>query len=76
MIGDAREMVSGLRVYQEGPRRQQKTPRGGLASRLRFYRGKVHVNQYYFYISTETSVSPSSSSPPTPLSHGRRPAVR
>ena len=50
MIGVAQEMVSGFRVYQEGPRRRQKTPRGGLAPRFRFYRGKVHVNQYYFYI--------------------------
>jgi hypothetical protein len=50
MIGVAQEMTSGFRVYQEGPRRRQKTPRGGLAPRFRFYRGKVHVNQYYFYI--------------------------
>ena len=50
MIGVAQEMVSGFRMFQEGPRRQQKTPRGGLAPRFRSYRGKVHVNQYYFYI--------------------------
>jgi hypothetical protein len=50
MIGVAQEMVSGFRMYQEGPRRRHRTPRGGLAPRFRIYRGKVHVNQYYFYI--------------------------
>jgi len=50
MIGVAQEMVGGFRIYQEGPRRRHRTPRGGRAPRFRFYRGKVHVNQYYFYI--------------------------
>ena len=47
MIGVAQKMAGGWRMYQEGPRRRQRTPRGGRAPRFRFYRGKVHV---YFYI--------------------------
>jgi hypothetical protein len=47
MIGVAQEMVSGFRIYQKDrgqPRRRGQPPR------FAFYRGKVHVNQYYFYI--------------------------
>jgi hypothetical protein len=50
LIGVAQEMVSGFRVYQKGPRRRHRTPPGGRAPCFSFYRGSVHVNQYYFYI--------------------------
>jgi len=49
MIGVAREMVPGFRVVQKGPRKQPRKPRSG-APRFSFYRGQVHVNQYYFYV--------------------------
>jgi hypothetical protein len=49
MIGVAQEMVSGFRVYQKGPRKNPKRPRSGPPC-FSFYRGNVHVNQYYFYI--------------------------
>src|SRR5262245_10274100 len=49
-IGVAQEKVGGLRAVQKGPRRRRRTPPGGLAPRFQFYRGTVHVNQYYFYI--------------------------
>jgi hypothetical protein len=50
LIGVAQEMVSGFRVYQKGPRRRHRTPPGGRPPCFAFYRGLVHVNQYYFYI--------------------------
>lgn len=49
-IGIAQENVSALRPIQKGPRRRQRTPRGGRAPAFGFYRGTVFVNQYYFYI--------------------------
>ena len=47
MIGVAQEMVSGFRTYQKDrgrPRRKGQPPC------FAFYRGQVHVNQYYFYV--------------------------
>jgi hypothetical protein len=49
-IGVAQEKVSGLRAVQEGPRRHRRTAPGGQPPPFRFYRGAVHVNQYYFYL--------------------------
>jgi len=50
LIGVAQEMVASFRVYQKGPRRRQRTPRGGRAPCFSFYRGQLDVNQYYFSI--------------------------
>ncbi len=47
MIGVAQEMVPGFRVYQKDrgrPRRRGQPPC------FAFYRGQIHVNQYYFYL--------------------------
>ncbi len=46
LIGVAQEMVASFRVYQKGPRRRQRTPRGGRAPCFSFYRGQLDVNQY------------------------------
>jgi hypothetical protein len=46
MIGVSQEMVSGFRVYKK----RVKKPRPGQPPCFAFYRGKVHVNQYYFYV--------------------------
>ncbi len=50
LVGVAQEMATAFRAYQKGPRRRQRTPRGGHAPCFAFYRGSVNVNQYYFYI--------------------------
>ncbi len=70
LIGVAQEMVASFRVYQKGPRRRQRTPRGGRAPCFSFYRGQLDVNQISItsIFSTATSASAPSSSPPTLLS--------
>ncbi len=50
LIGVAQEMVASFRVFQKGPRRRHRTPRGGRPPCFSFYRGQLDVNQYYFYI--------------------------
>jgi hypothetical protein len=45
-IGVAQEKVSGFRPYQKGKRRRAR----GKPPCFAFYRGSIHVNQYYFYI--------------------------
>ena len=49
MIGVAQEMVPGFRVFQKGKRKLPRQPRNGPPC-FSFYRGQVHVNQYYFYL--------------------------
>jgi hypothetical protein len=49
-IGVAQERVAAFRSFQKGPRRRQRTPRGGRAPVFAFFRGTVDVNQYYFYL--------------------------
>ena len=49
MIGVAQEMVPGFRVFQKGKRKLPRQPRSGPPC-FSFYRGQVHVNQYYFYL--------------------------
>jgi hypothetical protein len=49
MIGVAQEMVSGFRIFQKAERRRRGQPRVGPPC-FSFYRGNVHVNQYYFYL--------------------------
>lgn len=44
MIGVSQEMVSGFRVYKK----RIKRSRPGQPPCFAFYRGKLHVNQYYF----------------------------
>jgi hypothetical protein len=51
LIGIAQEMCSGFRLYQKQPRpRGRRKPKKGKPPCFAAYRGKVHVNQYYFYI--------------------------
>src|SRR5262245_30491044 len=49
MIGVAQEQVGGFRYYQKG-RRGRAERRSGRPPCYAFFRGQVHVNQYYFYI--------------------------
>jgi hypothetical protein len=79
MIGVAQEMVASFRVYQKGPRRRRRTPRGGRPPCFSFYRGQLDVNQYYFYILDRDfglcSIKfflPPMASPPSASLHRRR----
>ena len=48
-VGVAQEKVNGFRVVQK-KRRTHPERRDGAAPMFSFYRGSIHVNQYYFYI--------------------------
>jgi len=51
LVGVAQEMVSGFRLFQKRPRRgRRRGSRTGRDPMYAFYRGPVHVNQYYFYV--------------------------
>jgi hypothetical protein len=51
MIGVAQEMVSGFRAVQKNKRPgRRRGSRVGRDPMYAFFRGPVHVNQYYFYI--------------------------